>query len=1123
MPHVELPNSTYLDLTSYRTNGSLPVGGTAAAPFTFNVALVLERAHQASAFLNGDWGSRQQQLAALDFNTLWSTYGADPTKYADALSALSALGISTVDQISPVNGYVSSPESRTIWVQVNETNFTTLFGSGAQLLEKTVSGKTLTYWEGNLKLPDTLVASGVKGVMFDGALTEPVVKDHGGDTGVILPQGPQSPGNAIPQVSGLNPNEIAAFYDYPFNSESTPDQWLGVQTGTIGLLEPGMGTQLLLGSPSFQELADAYRATVGVEAPGVYIDVAPGGANITTSGERSLDVGIVTAVSPTSPIAFYAGSGVFGSANSGVFTAYQAAFWDTINNPEVVSSSWRDFAHFAPDSPFAFAYNELFIDAVLRNITMINAVGDGGSGDQFGNGKTNADTSHSNPHTLVAGGTSLSTLKAASQDPTLTGIAAAATAHNPATLWALTAGGLTVLPSSKNSGKQKGELLAERNEEKNHEDEQQTSNKSELPFSLPVKLIETVWNGYFVFGQEIVDKNNNGGGYNANVAGAGGVDPSHSQPTYQTDFGLNLVTSDPDALPGRGAPDVAALAGGNLKYNVPQPDMTMTPGVALGAGTSAAAPMWAALVSQFNAIFKDQDLPQLGFMNDLLYISAAIAPAAFNDVTLGNNTSSFSLGGSYLTPTADAHGKNPEQDVTPAGFGYSASPGYDLTTGLGTPNGLLLARALTAIAHQQVSFATSPAILEPHGPNGWTSTANQSLLVQTTSDLFTTVSVLSGSDSTSIVSLPSDTFAWTSRFAQQTLQSDFDPRLIKLFDKQSQGAITSISSAAGDDLAVTINAQSALAPQGTMTTPFGFMDFVSGGSDVRVARPIAVAQTVDALDNQQAIIRMRQTSTDKLVVKFYRVDDFSGTIDGLAPGDPGYAAAANARAYTTTSGGKSIKGPGYLKYGEAALVGVGAGDLIAMQLSNGNKKFWAFADANEKIAGSPVTHLWNYGLNTWGWEDKFGGGDRDFNDLVVQLDFTSAYGDIFGPDDKLMGGNGDDDLSGLGGSDTIKGEDGNDILRGGRGNDFLNGGGGIDTFVFADGDGADTVLDYQAGKDLIDLTDVAGVHAFGDLVLTQLNPKTVLIDFDGVLGGDTLTVQKTTIAQLTANQGGFLL
>ena len=62
----------------------------------------------------------------------------------------------------------------------------------------------------------------------------------------------------------------------------------------------------------------------------------------------------------------------------------------------------------------------------------------------------------------------------------------------------------------------------------------------------------------------------------------------------------------------------------------------------------------------------------------------------------------------------------------------------------------------------------------------------------------------------------------------------------------------------------------------------------------------------------------------------------------------------------------------------------------------------------------------------------------------------------------------------------------------------------------------------HAGKDIIDLTGVARVNAFGDLFLTQIDSKTVLIDFDGVLGGDTLTVQKTTIAALAANQGDFL-
>ena len=1088
MAYIDLLNSTYLDLTSYRGNGALPAGGTPTS-MTFNVALVLDRANDPSALLAADWGSRQQQLEALDHNTLWSTYGADPTKYADALNALSALGISTVDQISPVNGYVSSAESRTIWVQVDEHSFKALFGPGAELLEATVAGSTLKYWEGGLKMHDTLAAAGVRGIMFDGVLATPVLADPGSGAAVTLPQGSQSPGNSIPQVSGLNPNEVSAFYNFPFNSATTPDQWLGVQTGTIGLLEPNMGTQVLLGSQSFQELADAYRATVGIEAPGVYIDVAPGGALITSSGERSLDVGIVAAVSPTSPIAFYAGSGVFGGAHGGVFTAYQAAFWDTANNPEVVSSSWRDFAHFAPDSPFAFAYNQLFVDAVLRNVTMINAVGDGGSGDQFANGLTNVDVSHANPYTIVAGGTSVSTLNAATQDPTLISIATAATAKDPATLWALAAGGLTAIPSSKNAG---------------------------------AKLIETVWNGYFLHGSEVVDKNDNGGGYNQNVAAAGGVDPSQPQPSYQTDFGLSLTTSDPSALPGRGVPDVAALAGGNLKYNVPQADMTLTPGVGLGAGTSAAAPMWAALVSQFNAIFQDQELPNLGYMNDLLYIAAAIAPASFNDVTLGNNTSSFSLGGPYSTPTANAAGKEPSQDISPTGFGFSAGPGYDLATGLGTPNGLLLSRALTTIAHSQISFADSPAIFESNGSGGWTSPEAQSLLVQTTSDVFATVNVFSGSDSTTLVSPPSGTFAWTSRFAQQVLQPDFDRTLVLMFDKQSQGSLTSISTAVGDDFAVAINAQSALTPQATLTTPFGFIDFASGDSEVRVARPVAVAETVDALDDQQAIIRMRQTATDKLAVKFYRVDDFAGTIDGLAPGDSGYSAAAKARAYETISGSTSIKGPGYGKYGEATLVGVDAGDLIAMQLTQGKKTFWAFADANETVNGSPVNHLWNYGLNTWGWEDRYGGGDRDFNDLLVQLDFTSAYGDISGTDDKLKGGKGNDDLSGLGGSDILQGKKGNDILDGGKGSDALTGGDGIDTFVFADGYGADRVLDYKAGVDVFDLSGVAGVHAFNDLALTQINSKTVLIDFDGIPGGDTLTVQKTTIAILTAHTGDFL-
>ena len=119
-------------------------------------------------------------------------------------------------------------------------------------------------------------------------------------------------------------------------------------------------------------------------------------------------------------------------------------------------------------------------------------------------------------------------------------------------------------------------------------------------------------------------------------------------------------------------------------------------------------------------------------------------------------------------------------------------------------------------------------------------------------------------------------------------------------------------------------------------------------------------------------------------------------------------------------------------------------------------------------------------------------------------------------------GDGYDTIIGSNFADDLRGGNGNDTLNGGGGNDLLQGNGGYDTFVFADGGGADTIKDYQSGHDQFDLTGVTGVHDFGDLTLSQINSQTVLIDFDGILGGDTLTIQHTTIAILNAHQGDFL-
>ncbi|MGA7817045.1 MAG: peptidase S53, partial [Caballeronia sp.] len=73
-------------------------------------------------------------------------------------------------------------------------------------------------------------------------------------------------------------------------------------------------------------------------------------------------------------------------------------------------------------------------------------------------------------------------------------------------------------------------------------------------------------------------------------------------------------------------------------------------------GTSAVAPLWAALIARVNAAAAQP----AGFVNPKLYRAASIG----NDVTMGNNGS------------------------------FEASAGWDACTGLGSPDGVKVAAAL---------------------------------------------------------------------------------------------------------------------------------------------------------------------------------------------------------------------------------------------------------------------------------------------------------------------------------------------------------------------------------------------------------------------------------------------
>ena len=101
-------------------------------------------------------------------------------------------------------------------------------------------------------------------------------------------------------------------------------------------------------------------------------------------------------------------------------------------------------------------------------------------------------------------------------------------------------------------------------------------------------------------------------------------------------------------------------------------------------------------------------------------------------------------------------------------MGYYAGPGYDLTTGLGSPNGTLLARTMTAIGHAQYFFDEDP----------WSSSgqrcrrldgaaADQSLLLQTMSATAPRSISPRALHGFTFASSATAEFAWTSRLALQ--------------------------------------------------------------------------------------------------------------------------------------------------------------------------------------------------------------------------------------------------------------------------------------------------------------------------------------------------------------------
>ena len=152
-------------------------------------------------------------------------------------------------------------------------------------------------------------------------------------------------------------------------------------------------------------------------------------------------------------------------------------------------------------------------------------------------------------------------------------------------------------------------------------------------------LWETVWNG------------------GLGSAGGGGVSRLFPVPLYQRSL-LLPASVNPGQGYGRVVPDVSGNADPETGFMIVGPTGQFEGPI---GGTSAAAPLWAALVAILNqAIGKP-----VGFLNPLLY--QYFSSGVLRDILVGDNGA------------------------------YSASLGYDACTGLGSPDGVRLLTALLAL------------------------------------------------------------------------------------------------------------------------------------------------------------------------------------------------------------------------------------------------------------------------------------------------------------------------------------------------------------------------------------------------------------------------------------------
>jgi kumamolisin len=376
---------------------------------------------------------------------------------------------------------------------------------------------------------------------------------------------------------------------------------------------------------------DAYFGGLGIAVPSITAASVDGASNNPgdtsgADGEVNLDIDVIGAIAPgAAQVVYFAPNNGDQGFVDAISTAAQAS-----PAPIAISISWGQSEDSWTAQGLA-SMNSAMSDAAALGISVCVAAGDNGSSDGVSDGQVHVDFPASSPYALACGGTTLVA------NPTTNAISSEVVWNELASNEGATGGGVSdqfALPSWQASAgvparaaSQPGSTAA--------------SAAGAAGAAVGSAAMGSAAGGdaedeqhrrHHLFGERRKHHHPTGdGGTGGGGTGGGGSGGS-------------------SGVGGRGVPDVSGNADPVTGYNIYYGGQAQVVG-----GTSAVAPLWSALIARLAQATGQR----FGLIQTPLYagVSAGTDVAGFRDITSGNNGA------------------------------YSAGPGWDACSGLGTPNG----------------------------------------------------------------------------------------------------------------------------------------------------------------------------------------------------------------------------------------------------------------------------------------------------------------------------------------------------------------------------------------------------------------------------------------------------